>query len=521
MMVEVEMRAYILRRLGAAVAILLGSSFIVYNLAALSGDPLEALRTSTEPNAAQQIRTLTRELNLDLPPPIRYFLWLRGILGVFVGHLDFGMARNGHSVAESLIIALPTTLRLVTASAVIACVVGIAIGIVTALRQYSRFDYAMTFYSFLLFSLPVFWVAVLLKQYLAIRFNTFLGNPTVPPASILFFSIVAGIFWAAVISGSRRRVLTIFAIAASSTAALLEILSLTKWFIHPGLGPILIFGLGVGVAFGVTFVSVGLANKAAIKAALAVAVAGLVGYYPAQYAMNHYQSNFTILLLAIFTLAISGFIGRSFAKIDKGPVVRTAMITGFIIGLIEVVDKLMQTWAPYMATDAINNRPVPTIGQANSQLTDASYWFTTLDTVMHLILPTLALSLIGFAGYVRYARGTLLEVLNADYVRTARAKGLTERTVIMRHAFRNTLIPLTTNFVQDVAGLFGGAIITETVFGWVGMGTLFRQAVSTLDLNLLMAVTLIGSALSVLANLVADLLYSVLDPRIRVGAGKK
>ena len=180
----------------------------------------------------------------------------------------------------------------------------------------------------------------------------------------------------------------------------------------------------------------------------------------------------------------------------------------------------MQTWAPYMATDAINGRPVPTIGQANSLLDQSDFWMSTLDTLMHLVLPTIALTLISFAGYVRFTRGTLLEVLNADYIRTARAKGLTERTVIMRHAFRNTLIPLTTIIVVDFAGIIGGAIITESVFGWVGMGTLFRQAISSFDLNLLMAVFFITASLSVLANLLADLLYSALDPRIRVGAGK-
>ena len=100
-----------------------------------------------------------------------------------------------------------------------------------------------------------------------------------------------------------------------------------------------------------------------------------------------------------------------------------------------------------------------------------------LDTVMHLILPSIALTLISFAGYVRFTRGTLLEVLNADYIRTARAKGLPERTVIMRHAFRNTLIPLTTIIVVDIAGIIGGAIITESVFGWVGMGTVFRKEI--------------------------------------------
>jgi peptide/nickel transport system permease protein len=90
----------------------------------------------------------------------------------------------------------------------------------------------------------------------------------------------------------------------------------------------------------------------------------------------------------------------------------------------------------------------------------------------------------------------------------------------MRHAFRNTMIPLTTIMVGDVAGIVGGAIITERVFAWQGMGTLFNKAITSFDLNLLMGVILFLSTLAILANLIADLLYSALDPRIRVGAGK-
>ena len=90
--------------------------------------------------------------------------------------------------------------------------------------------------------------------------------------------------------------------------------------------------------------------------------------------------------------------------------------------------------------------------------------------------------------------------------------------MIMRHAFRNTLIPLTTIIVVDIASIVGGAIITEHVFGWNGMGTLFNNALNNFDLNLLMGVFLVTASLAVLANLVADLLYSALDPRIRVGS---
>jgi peptide/nickel transport system permease protein len=133
-----------------------------------------------------------------------------------------------------------------------------------------------------------------------------------------------------------------------------------------------------------------------------------------------------------------------------------------------------------------------------------------------LVLPTVALTLVSFAGYVRFSRGSLLEVLNMDYIRTARAKGLTERTVIVRHAMRNAMLPLTTILVNDFAGVIGGAIITESIFQWKGMGSLFNQALRTYDLNLLMGVFIIGAVLTVVANLVADLLYGVVDPRIRI-----
>jgi peptide/nickel transport system permease protein len=183
-------------------------------------------------------------------------------------------------------------------------------------------------------------------------------------------------------------------------------------------------------------------------------------------------------------------------------------------------DRMLRSFSAYARTDAVNFRPVPTTGQTNALLERNNFWFNMLDLALHLVLPTLALLLISFAGYVRFSRGTMLEVLNQDYIRTARAKGLPERTVIMRHAFRNTLIPIATIMVGDIVGVIGGAIITERVFGWFGMGTLFNQAISTFDLNLLMGVGLLGSALAVLANLIADLLYATLDPRIRVGAGK-
>jgi len=513
------MVAFILRRLGVLGVILFGSSFILYNLAAISGDPTADLKLSNDPNRDFLIASLTRDLQLDVPPPARYFLWLKGVLGLFIGNPDFGIGRDGAQVSSSLALAIPVTIRLVLAATIFAIVVGITIGIITALRQYSRFDYSMTFVSFLLFSLPIFWVAVLLKEYLAISFNNFLQNPTVPITWIVSIGLVTGLFWASILGGERRRFWSTFVIAAGTAASLITFFSLTGWFLNPSLGPVVVGGMAVGIAFAVTQLSVGLINKAALKSAITMAGVTFAAYYPANWLFDKYPNSLMVFILASVNISIAVFVALAFSKIDRGPIVRTSVLTAFISSGLLIVDKLMQTWKPYMETDAINYRPVPTVGQRSDLLGNEDWWISNLDIATHLFLPTLALTLISFAGYVRFSRGTLLEVLNQDYIRTARAKGLTERTVIMRHAFRNTMIPLTTIMVVDFAGVIGGALITESVFGWSGMGTLFRQGILGYDLNLLMGVFFITATLSVLANLIADLLYSALDPRIRVGSG--
>ena len=509
-----------MRRLGTLVVILFGSSFLLFNLTAISGDPTEALRFSTDPKAAYQLHSLIRQLQLDVPPPLRYFLWLKGILGGFVGKLNMGLTRDGHAVTTRLVQAIPTTFRLVTIAALIALVLGITLGIITALRQYSRFDYVVTFFSFLMFSLPIFWVAVLLKQFLAIRFNDFLANAKIPPGWILVFAAVTALFWAGVIGGERKRFYQVLGIAFTSAAVTLEVLNLLNWYANPRLGIFVTAVAAIGIAYGVTAISVGLEMKSALKASLAMSAVVTILYYPLQMIFKH-NTNFRVLtgLVILTVLTAIGF-SRYFAKIDRRAVTRTTIISGLVMGLLIFIDRMMQTWGPYQELDGVNGRPIPTIGEGNPQLTSHDFWITTLDRAVHLFLPTIALTLISFAGYIRFSRGTLLEVLNQDYIRTARAKGLSERTVIVRHALRNTMIPLTTIIVVDLAGLIGGAIITERVFGWHGMGTLFNEAINTLDLNLLMGVFFCTASLSVLANLVADLLYSALDPRIRVGGGK-
>ena len=110
----------------------------------------------------------------------------------------------------------------------------------------------------------------------------------------------------------------------------------------------------------------------------------------------------------------------------------------------------------------------------------------------------------------------MMEINSQDYIRTARAKGLPERTVILRHAFRNALIPIVTIVVMDFAALIGGAIITEQVFGWKGMGELFQTGLNNVDPNPVMAFVVVTGGIAVLFNLLADVIYALIDPRIRV-----
>jgi peptide/nickel transport system permease protein len=137
------------------------------------------------------------------------------------------------------------------------------------------------------------------------------------------------------------------------------------------------------------------------------------------------------------------------------------------------------------------------------------------DHLLHLVMPAAVLSLRYVAGWSRYLRSSLLSALRADYVRTARAKGLSDVVVVGVHALRNALIPVVSVMALNLAALFSGAVITETVFAWPGIGRMFVQAMFARDYPLLMGILLLGSVMVVIFNLVADIVYGVLDPRIR------
>src|SRR6185295_5998332 len=144
-------------------------------------------------------------------------------------------------------------------------------------------------------------------------------------------------------------------------------------------------------------------------------------------------------------------------------------------------------------------------------------WERVADIARHLILPAITLSLFYMALYARLMRATMLEQRGLDYVTTARAKGLTERQITLRHVLRNALMPVVTVAGVQVGGLLGGSVVVESVFAWPGLGQLAFQSLFARDLNLLLGIFFISSCLVVIVNIIVDVVYVLLDPRVRVG----
>ncbi|HEU4784442.1 MAG TPA: ABC transporter permease [Ktedonobacterales bacterium] len=160
-------------------------------------------------------------------------------------------------------------------------------------------------------------------------------------------------------------------------------------------------------------------------------------------------------------------------------------------------------------------RVLPVFGQSSPVTTGFSVFDHFADYAVHLILPAIVLSILFIAGWSRYLRSSMLDTVKQDYVRTARAKGLSPRVVFFRHALRNALIPFITVVAIDFGGIASGAVITETVFAWPGIGYLFYDALNDRDYPVLMAMLLLAAFFVIMFNLIADILYGVVDPRIR------
>lgn len=158
---------------------------------------------------------------------------------------------------------------------------------------------------------------------------------------------------------------------------------------------------------------------------------------------------------------------------------------------------------------------LPISGIQSIDVSDMGFFGRLLDWLKHLILPVCVSAFGGIAGLSRYSRASMLEVIQQDYIRTARAKGLTEADVILRHAFRNALMPVVTILGLSIPGLIGGGVIFETIFGIPGMGQLFFSSVMSRDYPTIMGMLLIIALLTLIGNLIADISYAVIDPRIR------
>jgi peptide/nickel transport system permease protein len=319
---------YIIRRLLYSSVVLVLASFLVFTFVTVSGDPLAGLRIS--PNVSEQtVQNVIDRKHLDDPVPKRYLYWVQD---AFTNQFGSTLLDN-RPILPELWRVMKNTLQLVLIAQILIVFFAVLIGVYSAIRQYSGFDYTMTTFSFLGLATPVFWLALMVQ------------------------------------------------------VAVVQIYERTGHRLFP------------------------IAN------------------------LN---------------------------SVDPG--------------------------------------------------TGIDFW---IDRAHHLVLPVFVLMVAGIAGYSRYMRAAMLEVINSDYVRTARAKGLNERRVTMKHALRNALIPLVTLVALDFGTILGGAVVTETVFSLDGMGLYFINALFSNDPYPVMAWLMVTAVMIIIFNLVADIAYGLLDPRVR------
>jgi len=318
---------FIARRLLASIPVLILASFIVFWGVRVTFDPLAKFRTSRD--AERVIAEKTKELGLDRPIIAQWWSWFRNFV---TG--NWGQSLTGNDVKEMTSRALGFTMQLIFWGVLISLILAIAIGVYSAVKQYSVFDYVFTGLSYIGIAMPVFWFALL---------------------SIQFFSVGPKLRW----------------------------------------------------------------------------------------------------------------------DLDSPPL--------YFVGLHST-------------------------GQSG----------VNMDYFRHLALPVMALTVQIIAVWSRIQRASMLDVLSADYIRTARAKGLSERTVVFKHALRNALLPLVSQTAVDAAALFGGLIITESIFSIPGMGRMFLQALLQGDTNVILAWMMVTALFVILFNLAADIIYGLLDPRIRI-----
>lgn len=226
------------------------------------------------------------------------------------------------------------------------------------------------------------------------------------------------------------------------------------------------------------------------------------------YAWNSFVLAGTAFLLSILIAIPLGIVcaTKQYSLADKATTILTFVsisLPSFLLGLMLI----------NVFSLKIKLFPIGGMTTAGSNLTGVGYY---KDVLIHMVLPVVSLTILQAGSLIRYVRTAMLEVINQDYIRTARAKGLKEKVVIYKHALRNGLIPVITYIGMSLPGLFAGALITETIFVWPGIGRIGYEAILNRDYTLLMGFNMFMAVLTLMGNLLSDILYAVVDPRIKL-----
>lgn len=338
------MLKFILRRFAAAIGILLVASVLMYVLVINAGDPLADLRESRARNRDMLIERRINYMGLDQPWYLRYLGWLGGVGRCFIGQCDLGRDRTGVEVGTLLGQAAASTLRLVFLATVIALVLGVAIGILTAIRQYSGLDYTVTFLTFVFFSLPVFWAAVLLKEYLAIGFNNWIVRPEIPPLQLVVIALAAGFVLQVILGGSWKRRLATFAATAVIIGGGLALMLSTDFFRAPQLGFAGVAILTIGIAVSATAMAVGLRHREVLVPALITAGLVIVLQFALVNVFTYYMNWWILILGAILAVAVPWLIGARLGGRYRSAAIGASIATGLGGAALTTVDHIFRSW---------------------------------------------------------------------------------------------------------------------------------------------------------------------------------
>jgi len=465
-----------------------------------------------------------------------YPQWLRGVLnGNWGAQWPWDpISPSNPSVLDIITTAIPHTLRLISGAAVFAVFLGVIAGLIGALQQHSRIDYWLAALGFILFSIPPFVAAYMMQLWGIVGinnwFNNFATNRAIPWLFISLVALVSGLFWSEIIGGRGKKRLFTFAIAAGATLAVGVGATVTGWVLRPRFGVVGVAFFSAAIALVATTLVARIGDRRTLRATLVSAATMTAAWYPLQFLFANQAIGWPMLgLVTIAAIGcgwVIGWLSGGEWK-ERRTSMRAAALTSLFSAFVIFLDRILAVWPHYLNLQFVANRPLPVFGRRPGIPQD--FWFLTLDSWLFLLPATIALGVISFAGYMRYARSSFAEVLSQDYIRTARAKGMPEHVVLLRHALRNALIPLATIMPLDLAGLVGGAILVEFIFGIPGMGAFYRNAlylnynmgVTFMFFNQFMAYLMVTGAVLIAANIISDLIYAALDPRIRLSPNSR